>query len=493
MQTQVSAPAEISRLPQNSPSPPVTDSPVVRRGPAGALQVLVVEDDASVRQICAELAASHGCEVTTADSVPAASVLIQQRAVDVVFLDLRLPGGSGMTLLQQIRELQPRTLVVVMTAYATVNSAVELMRNGACDLLQKPFGLEQISAVLERAREQRQWSAPSRALQDRLSAGVGAGRLVGASPAMEKVYRIISKVALTRHPVLIQGEAGTGKEMVARTIHGSGSEPASPFVPVDCDALALDLLDRELFGTSDDTSSSSRRKPGAFVSARQGTVYLDEVSALPPILQSKLFRALQDKQVVPAGGNAGVRFDCRVFASSSRDLQGMVETGRFRKDLYYRLNIVNVRLPPLRERAGDVSLLASHFLERQRRELDTPFVFSDEALRWMEEYHWAGNVRELENAIERACALSSGPVIYLGDLSTQLQAYAHSVAQPPPEPIQPAQAADIETIEQSEKRVILRALQTFKGDKLLTAKALGIGKTTLYRKLKDYGIGDEAL
>ncbi len=438
------------------------------------------------------MAGSYGCEVTTADSVPSASLLIKQRPVDVVFLDLKLPGGSGASLLQELREHQPRALVVVMTAYATVSSAVELMRNGACDLLQKPFGLEQISAVLERARQQRQWSAPSRVLQDRLAAGVGAGRVIGASLAMEKVFRIVSKVALTRHPVLIQGETGTGKEIVARMIHGSGPEPASPFIPVDCDSLAPESLDCELFGTAGDLGASHRSRPGALVSARQGTVYLDEVGLLPAPLQLKLLRALQDKQALPAGGGATVRFESRILASSSKDLEALVDTGRFRKDLYYRLNIVNLRIPPLRERVGDVPLLAAHFLERQRRELDTPFAFSGEALQWLDAYQWAGNVRELENVIERACALSSGPLIHLGDLSTQLQAFAHCTADQATPASTTAEVNPVETMEESERRTIRHALQTFGGDKLMAAKALGIGKTTLYRKLKEYGIGEEA-
>lgn len=468
------------------------EPPVVRRGPAGALHVLIVEDDASVRQVCAEMAGSYGCEVTTADSVPAASLLITQRPLDVVFLDLKLPGGSGASLLQQLREHQPRALVVVMTAYATVSSAVELMRNGVCDLLQKPFNLEQISAVLERARQQRQWSAPSRALHDRLTAGGGAGRFIGASAAIEKVFRIVSKVALTRHPVLIQGETGTGKEIIARMIHGGGAEPASPFIPVDCDSLAPESLEGELFGEAEDVSPRHRSRQGALLSARQGTVYLDEVGALPAPLQLKLLRALQDKQTVPVGGGAGVRFESRILASSCKDLEALVETGRFRKDLFYRLNVVNLRIPPLRERVGDVPLLAAHFLERQRRELDTPFAFSEEALQWLDDNQWAGNVRELENVIERACALSSGPLLHLGDLSTQLQAYAHAVAAQPTVEQNTAETKVVETIEETERRTIRHALQTFQGDKLMAAKALGIGKTTLYRKLKEYGMGDEA-
>ncbi len=436
------------------------------------------------------MAVGCGCEVFTADSVPAATALIQQRSLDLVLLDLRLPGGNGASLLQLIKEKQPRASVVVMTAYATVHSAVDLMRNGAFDLLQKPFGIEQITAVLERVRHQRQRSAPSRALQDRLAAGAGNGRMVADSPAMEKVFRIVAKVAQTRHPVLIQGESGTGKEMVARVVHSSGPEPAAPFVPVDCDSLAPELLDRELFGA--DAAHGGRVKPGVLVAAARGTVYLDEIASLSPSLQVKLLRALQDKLAVPAGGVGGVRFESRVLVSSSRDLQAMVDTGRFRKDLYYRLNIVNLRIPPLRERQGDVSLLAAYFLERQRRELDVPFVLSDDALNWMEAYHWAGNVRELESVIDRACALSSGPLLHLADLSTQIQAYAQAAAGMQ-EPALPVAPAAIETIEESEKRTILRALQLFHPDKIAAAKALGIGKTTLYRKLKEYGIGDEEL
>lgn len=477
-----------SRMPHTSPA---QQPGVSRRGPAGAMHVLIVEDDAPVRRVCAEMAGNFGCNVTTTDGLQAASEVIRTEAFDLVLLDLRLPGGSGLSLLQQLREQQPRAQIVVMTAYATVTTAVELMRSGVFDLLQKPFGLEQLSSVLDRVQQHRRWSAPSRDLQSRLQAGIGPGGMVGASPAMERIFRILSKVALTRHPVLIQGETGTGKELAARTIHGSGTEPFSPFLPVDCNALAPEFLDVELFGTAKDTSSD-RVRPGALVAAGPGTVYLDEIHALAPPLQSKLLRALETRQAQPALGGAGVRFECRILASSSRDLLALVESGRFRKDLFYRLNIVNLRMPALRERSGDVPLLAVYFLERQRRELDRPFTFSEEAIVWMDAYPWAGNVRELENVVERVCALATGPVIHFDDLSTQLHAYAQSVAQsaaiaePPPEP------PVVETMEANERRIIQQAMQTFHGDKLLAAKALGIGKTTLYRKLKEYGMSEEA-
>ncbi len=454
---------------------------------APVLHVLVVDDDAAIRQTCVEVAAEMGCSVVQAESVAAAESILRALKVDLLLLDLRMPGGNGLALLEQVKVRYPETGVVVMTAFASVGSAVEAMRIGAGDYLTKPFAM--------------QFHEESRRLRERLRTNQGLGDLVGHAPEMEKLYRILSKVAFSTHPVLIQGESGTGKETVARTIHTSGPNAAQPFVPVDCGALAPAPLEHVLFG---DNASPGEANQGVLISARGGTVYLDEVADLPLDLQAKLLRALQERAVRPAGSMESVPMAARVLAATGRDLAALVEQGRFRKDLYYRLNVVNLRIPPLRERREDIHVLALHLLERLNRASGTTRNFSDEALKIMLEYDWPGNVRELETAIERACALSSGPLLHMGDLPTHLQDFRmHRIAQMRTLPELDEAALDrvleprpgrsgIVSIAEMEKDAILGTIQQLKGDKLLAAKLLGIGKTTLYRKLKEYGIAEIA-
>lgn len=464
-------------------------------GIAGALNVVIVEDDDSVRTACATMAGSLGCHVRVAESIPSARSVLAEAPVDVVFLDMRLPGGTGNMLLEEIRSAHPRAFVVIMTAYATVNSAVELMRSGAGDFLQKPFALQQVTTVLESAAQRKRGSETSRALQDRLRAGIGSGRLLGNSAAMEKLYRIISKVAFTRHPVIISGESGTGKEIVARTIHANGPHAISPFIPVSCDALLSHRLEEELFGCEAPQGGPGRKKLGLLASAGDGTVYLDEVAALEPAGQARLARALEERRIRPLGSTETHPLCARVLASTTCELQKLVDDGRFRKDLFYRLNVINLRVPPLRERTDDILLLAEHFLERQRQNHGLHFVFSEEALHSMLAYPWVGNVGELEAMIERACSLSNSRVLEMEDLSTQVR--AHRTATAEPAPLLP-QTADhgtqpILTLQEIERNAILNALQQMGGDKVRTAKVLGIGKTTLYRKLKEFGLDDDAL
>jgi two-component system response regulator HydG len=298
--------------------------------------------------------------------------------------------------------------------------------------------------------------------------------------------------------VLILGESGTGKELVARSIHFNGTNAAKPFIPVDCGSLVPTLIESELFGhVKGAFTGADRAKDGLLVSSDGGTVFLDEIGELPLDLQAKLLRALQEKEVRPVGATQTRPISARVLAATNRDLSAMVEQGRFRKDLYFRLNVVNLRIPPLRNRRDDIAPLAMHFLARMQQETGMERVFSDETLRMMTEYDWPGNVRELENAIERACALSSGPVLHMGDLPTQLQDFRmqrHTAA------MDEGDAADavdramprpgIVSIAEMEKQAILETIRQLNGDKLMAARLLGIGKTTLYRKLKEYGIAE---
>ena len=492
-----------------APAPAVMD-PFPTAGPgtraaalAGrpAMGVLVVDDDTAVRDACAEIARSLGFATDTADSVGAARAVLARGQVDLLLLDLRLPGGGGLSLLEEVRATHPETVVVVMTAFASVGSAVEAMRSGAGDYLTKPFTLEELTTVLERAAQRRTFDLESRTLRDKLRTGKGMGLLVGRSPAMEKLYRILSKVAYTSHPVLILGESGTGKELIARSIHANGPSAARPFIPVDCGSLVPTLIESELFGhVKGAFTGANRAKTGLLVAADHGTVFLDEIGELPLDLQAKLLRALQEREVRPVGATHSVPVSARILAATNRDLGAMVETGRFRKDLFFRLNVVNLRVPPLRERKSDIPLLAAHVLDRMRRENGLTYTFSDDALRLMVEYDWPGNVRELEHAIERACALSSGPVLHMGDFPTQLQDHrlhaAGSLHGPPLN--EQAGATDevggprVLSIAEMEKQAILNTIRQLKGDKLMAAKLLGIGKTTLYRKLKEYGLGEDA-
>jgi len=473
----------------------------LQRLPEGTtpLRILVVDDDASVRKACCEITAGMGFVPLAAGDVKEALTVLQQQPVEMLLLDLKLPGGGGLKLLSEVKTLYPEIGVVVMTAFATVSSAVEAMRIGAGDYLTKPFALEELTSVLTRSSRRLHFDIESRQLRERLRTQTGLGGLIGTSPEMEKVYRILSKVAHSTHPVLILGESGTGKEMVARSIHMNGPNASKPFIPVDCGSLVPTLIESELFGyVKEAFTGANRAKEGLLSAADGGTVFLDEIGELPMDLQAKLLRALQEKEVRPVGATHAVPISARVLAATNRDLSAMVVQGTFRKDLYFRLSVVNLKLPPLRERRNDIPVLAAHFLERMHRENGSSHVFSEEAIRLMTEYDWPGNVRELENAIERACALSSGPILHMADLPTQLQDFrAHSneealasAARDEFDQAEPVGPAPIVSIADMERQAILGTIRQLNGDKLMAAKLLGIGKTTLYRKLKEYGLSD---
>jgi two-component system response regulator HydG len=467
------------------------------------MRVLVVDSDLPLQRACAEIAAGLGFSTQAVESISAARSVLAGGSVDIMLLDLRLPGSAGLTLLEEIRAQHPEAVVVVMTAFATVNSAVEAMRTGASDYLTKPFTLEELSMTLERAAQRRTFDVESRSLRERLRTGKGMGNLIGRSPAMEKLYRILSKVARSRHPVLILGESGVGKELVARSIHLNSPSAAMPFIPVDCGSLVPTLIESDLFGYSKGAfTGAGRNKTGLLASAKGGTIFLDEIGELPMELQTKLLRALQEKKVRPVGSTHAVPIHARILAATNRDLNAMVALGKFRKDLYFRLNVVSLRIPPLRERKDDIPLLTAHVLEQLARDKGIRYSFSDDALRLMMKYDWPGNVRELEHAIERAVALSSGPVLHMADFPTQLQDFQrHAQAREEAVAIQRHEAERVGTSEsgaqpvvsiaEMEKQAILSTIQQLKGDKLMAAKLLGIGKTTLYRKLKEYGIGGE--
>ncbi|HEX5283937.1 MAG TPA: sigma-54 dependent transcriptional regulator [Bryocella sp.] len=443
------------------------------------LSLLVIEDDPVLRDFCLEIGGQMGFAAAFADSIPSARAVLPQ-PVDVVLLDVHLPGGDGLSLLDEIRMKHPSAIVIIMTAFPTVDSAVEALRTGAGDYLSKPFTVDDLASTLERATERRIFDVESRELRERLRTGQGEGRLTGRSPGMEKLYRILSKVAFTTHPVLIVGESGTGKSVVAQAIHLNGPRSAEPFTTLECTVLAPALMEAQLFGSAGEPP----------LLGRAGTIFLDEVSELPLDLQARLVRALETRQISTKDGTEAVPFAGRLLASTTRDLTRLVATGRFRNDLFYRLNVVNLRLPPLRERKEDIPLLAASILERLHLESEDYHTIAQDALRLLVDYDWPGNVRELQHALERAFALSSGPVLHLGDLPTQLQNARLELEQSRQAPAAPENSVTIEvrSIADMERQAILTTLHQLNGDKLMAAKLLGIGKTTLYRKLKEYGL-----
>jgi DNA-binding NtrC family response regulator len=457
--------------------------------------VLVVDEDAAVRSACCEIVTAKGFLSHSAENVNDALSLLKGNGVDIVLLDLKGPQNRHLELLEQIRALYPETAVIVMTAYATISSAVEAMRAGASDYLTKPFTVDELSTVLGRVAERRALDIASRRLREKLRTEQGLSNIIGRSAEMDKIYRILSKVALTAHPVLILGESGTGKELVARAIHSNGPNAGKPFVPVDCSSIVPTLIESELFGhVKGAFTGANRSKDGLLVSASGGTVFLDEIGEMPLDLQARLLRALQEKEVRPVGATHRVPINVRILAATNRNLTEMVEQGRFRKDLYYRLNVVNLRLPPLRQRREDIPLLIAHFLERKNREYGKTFGVSDEMLRVLMEYDWPGNVRELEHLIDRACAYCSGNLLQLGDAPTSIVDYYSNMR---PRKFSPAAQTDTSLIAPSvtplvelEKQAIQQALEALRGDKLAAARLLGIGKTTLYRKIKEYGLSE---
>ena len=475
-------------------------------GERSRLDLLVVDDDLSVCKACAEIGRKIGFEVFEAHDVASAQEIVRRERIDILLLDLKLPqtpGGSGvnggLTLLETVKTIDPRVAVIVMTAYATVPSAVQAMRMGAEDYLTKPFAFEELVRVLERTAERLQVDTDSRQTREKIRSQRGAGPLIGRSPEMEKLYRIVAKVTHSSHPVLILGESGTGKELVARTIHYNGPQATKPFVPVDCASIAPGLLEAEFFGYAEGALPAEARgghpgpKDGLLASTDGGTIYLDEIAELPMDLQARLLRALQEKSFLPLGASEPVPLSGRILAASSRNLTALVEQGKFRRDLFFRLNVVNLRIPPLRERKDDIGLLADFFIERIERDTGRKHRPSDEAMRMLMLYDWPGNVQELESVLERACAMASGPVLHVLDLPSQLQSLRRPPAEEPANGGAPAgpPASTIISIAEIEKQAILNTIRQLQGDKLKAAKLLGIGKTTLYRKLKEYGLPED--
>jgi two-component system response regulator HydG len=392
---------------------------------------------------------------------------------------LKVPQIGGLELIKRIRAYNPDIAVIVLTQYGTIATAIEATRLGATDYITKPFHVEEMSSKLERLVHSIETDQENRLLREQLKSRPGFGGFVGISPRMQRVYKLIQKVAQHNYPVLIMGESGTGKELVARSIHFSGPRKNKPFAPVDCSSLVPTLIESELFGyVKGAFTGAQHSKQGLFESAGDGTLFLDEIGELPTDLQSKLLRALQEHEIKPVGSNERTGIRARVIAATNRDLEAGIRTANFRQDLYFRLNVVQIKLPPLRDRKADIPLLVNSFLEKFSDPARPTQIISEDAMRRIMAYDWPGNIRELENAIERAVALGSGPILQAGDLPSNLQYTGPAEKLPDTDELVPLEAL--------ERRAIFRALRETSGDKLAAARILGIGKTTLYRKLKQY-------
>ena len=435
--------------------------------------VLVVEDEELMRNILRRLLTAEGYDVFTADSAETALQVFAQADVAVTLTDIKMAGRDGLALLDQIKSLDEEAVVIIMTAFSSVDTAIAALRKGAYDYVTKPFNNDALLQTIRNAATQRRLFAENRLLRREVERSYSFAEIVGTSAALGNVLSIVRKVADTNASVLITGESGTGKELIARALHYNSSRADKPFVAVNCGAIPGSLLESELFGhlKGSFTGAVSDTK-GLFRSAAGGTMFLDEISEMPTALQVKLLRALQEHEVTPIGSSVAYRFDARIAAATNKDLKDAVANGHFREDLYYRLNVVEIRVPPLRERRDDIPLLVAHFLTRAAKAQGVDVKpLTEEARRALSAYMWPGNVRELQNAIERAFILSD-EVIDLDSLPAKV--------------CDASGAADGQTLEAVERRYILEVLEASGGDKAAAAERLGIDLSTLYRKLKRY-------
>ena len=457
----------------------IEPKPANFKASAIGVSILIVDDEDATRQLCRDIASEIGLEVRTASTTDEALEILEQSPVDIVVTDLKVPELGGIELLKHIRTNQPNTSVMMLTQYGTIETAVAATQLGAKDYVTKPFHLQELRTKIERLVQSAELDHENRILREQLRTRPGFGGLIGVSAKMQRVYKMIEKVSQHKHPVLILGESGTGKELVARSIHFLGIRQNKPFVPVDCSGLVATLIESELFGhVKGAFTGAQHARTGLLEAGNGGTVFLDEIGDLPLDLQSKLLRVLQEREIRPVGAVERVRIDLRIIAATNRDLESAARTGAFRQDLYFRLNVVQIKLPPLRERKSDIPLLVNSFLEKFGDPERPIRTISEDAMRRLMAYDWPGNVRELENAVERAVALGSGPILHIGDLPSNLQQDSNEKT---------LDSNELTTIEEMERRFILRALRETNGDKLAAARLLGIGKTTLYRKLKHYG------
>jgi two-component system, NtrC family, response regulator AtoC len=447
-------------------------------------RLLVVDDEQSIRRLCMTIGNSLGFACVEAESAEAALARLDAEIPDLVLTDLKLPSQSGVELLRLIKAQLPRTEVAIMTGHGSIESAVDAMKLGAYDYIEKPFRVEKMRLLLQRMAEKVRLVTENAFLRERVNAEENLDGIIGTSANIQDVLRMISRLKDTRTPVLISGESGTGKELVARAIHFRGAMAQTPFVAVDCGSLVPTLMESELFGYEKGAFTGAiKSKSGLFQAANGGTIFLDEIGELPQEMQAKLLRVLQEKEVRPVGSNEHMAVDVRVIAATNRDLEAAYREGTFRKDLYFRLNVVTVHLPALRDRRSDIPMLVHHFLDRYAAGAN--LQVTPAAMKSLLHYDWPGNVRELENCVARAVTLGDHSVIDVNDLPPAIRS-----EQPVSASLSTPDAASLSTtaLAEMERMTILRVFEQANGDKALAGKMLGISRATLYRKLKRYNI-----
>ena len=453
-------------------------------------RVLIVDDEPDVVANWARLLGREDYPCVTATDGERALALLESERPDVVLTDLKMPRVDGMQVLARALELDPDVVVIMITGHGTVESAVEAMRAGAFDYLLKPLPSNDVLRLaVERAAERRRLIEENRRLREPLASRAGFDQVIGKSPAMTAVFDLVRKAARSEANILIQGESGTGKELIARAIHAQSARAAEVFVPVDCAALPDALLESELFGHERGAfTGADRTKPGMIEVADRGTLFLDEIGELPQALQSKLLRALQERQIRRVGGTKFVNVDIRLVSATNRDTAELVRKGEFRDDLFYRVNVITIVLPPLRERAGDVGLLAHHFLRRygRNRELSLEGI-EPEALARLEAHAWPGNVRELQNVIERACVLTDGPMIRVRDLPDHVRGRGRPAPAIPGKDLPLAQAREA-WLQAFAQGYLTDLLRRHGGNISQAAKTAGVDRKTLHRLLAKHGI-----
>jgi len=449
--------------------------------------VLVVDDDAAMREMLAALLEDAGHEAVGASDAENAIEQLRDRDFDAVISDIRMPGRTGIELVGEIREIRRGTPIILMTAFGSIDSAVEAMQAGAFDYVTKPFKRDAMLLSLGRAFEHRTLQQENRQLRRAVDRTSSFGEMIGASDAMREIFALIRTVAESNSSVLISGESGTGKELVARTLHFAGARSGRPFIPVNCTAFPEGLIESELFGhVRGAFTGAVATKRGLFEEAEGGTLFLDEIGDMGLGMQSKLLRVLQDKQIRSVGSNQNRPVDVRIITATNRDLKHEIQEGRFRKDLFYRLNVIPIEIPPLRERPDDIPLLAEAFLRKHGG--DRSFSLSPASIATLKRGTWEGNARELENVIERAIAFAKSERLEPKDLQLPEDATIEDPKRDVAEFLDQALALEL-TLTELDDRYITRVLESTKGNKARAAKILGINRRTLYRR--GFGGGEE--
>jgi DNA-binding NtrC family response regulator len=442
-------------------------------------RILVVDDEEQMRDLLAKVLERKGYQVSVCGDGTEAVAFLEKEPVDLVVTDVRMSGLNGMEALRAIKELNPEVVVIIMTAFGSIDQAVQAVKDGAYDYINKPFKIDEILLTIEKALDERRLRHEVSSLRQELRTRYHFENLIGKSHAMQEIFGLIEQVAGSRSTVMIYGKSGTGKELVAKAVHYNSPRSAKAFVAVNCAAIPSELLESELFGHEKGSFTGAiATKVGKFEHATGGTLFLDEIGHMRIDLQAKILRALQEREVERVGGTRTIKIDVRVIAATNRDLKKAIEEGTFREDLYYRLNVVPITLPDLKDRQEDIPLLANHFVQKFAQE-SNPAIreISKEAMAILMSHTWPGNVRELENVIERAVTLGRGPAIEARDLPAHLAGGTH--------PVERAFAKEA-TLEDLEKDYIAMVLRRTKGHQIRAASILGIDRRTLYRKIRRY-------